>query len=57
MISKSAYCLLVPLLFWAFNSVPRPATALFHVATLPLLSVLSPDQLAAQYMTVSRTAP
>ncbi|KAG0444349.1 hypothetical protein HPB47_013898 [Ixodes persulcatus] len=52
-ISKCAYCLLLPLLFWAFDSTPKPAMAMLHVVTLPLLNLFSTDQIAAQYMSLS----
>ncbi|KAM7312104.1 uncharacterized protein ISCGN_009009 [Ixodes scapularis] len=54
--SKCVYCLLLPLLLWLLHSAPRPATALFHVVCLPLLDLMSPDQLAAQYFSVSERA-
>ncbi|KAH7956037.1 hypothetical protein HPB52_005759 [Rhipicephalus sanguineus] len=46
------YCLLLPLLLWAFNSLPKPGAALVHMVTVPLMGLLEPEQIAHQYLSV-----
>ncbi|XP_065288964.1 serine-rich adhesin for platelets-like isoform X2 [Dermacentor albipictus] len=44
------YCLLLPLLLWSFNSLPKPGAALMHMVTVPLLGLMEPEQIALQYL-------
>ncbi|XP_070384947.1 uncharacterized protein [Dermacentor albipictus] len=44
------YCLLLPLILCAFSVVPKPATALVHLVTVPLLGLLEPELIAGQYL-------
>ncbi|KAL1477648.1 hypothetical protein MTO96_017112 [Rhipicephalus appendiculatus] len=44
------YCLLLPLLLWAFNSLPKPGAALVHMITVPLMGLMKPEQIAHQYL-------
>ncbi|XP_049520846.1 uncharacterized protein LOC119445117 [Dermacentor silvarum] len=37
------YCLLLPLLLWAFNLLPKPATALVHLVTVPVLGLMDTE--------------
>ncbi|XP_075542411.1 uncharacterized protein LOC142576256 [Dermacentor variabilis] len=46
------YCLLLPLLLWTFNSLPKPCAALMHMVTVPLLGLMEPEQIAHQYLSV-----
>ncbi|KAH6934103.1 hypothetical protein HPB50_020041 [Hyalomma asiaticum] len=46
------YCLLLPLLLWAFNSLPKPGAALVHLVTVPLMGLMEADQVAQQYMSL-----
>ncbi|KAH6932692.1 hypothetical protein HPB50_008737 [Hyalomma asiaticum] len=44
------YCILLPLSLWAFNSLPKPATALVHLVTLPLSGLMDTERVARQYL-------
>ncbi|KAK8787577.1 hypothetical protein V5799_022645 [Amblyomma americanum] len=44
------YCLLLPLLLLAFNSLPKPSAALVHLVTVPLLELMAPEEIARQYL-------
>ncbi|KAK8776569.1 hypothetical protein V5799_030086 [Amblyomma americanum] len=46
----SLYCLLLPLLLWAFNSLPKAGAALVHLVTLPLFGLMAPEKIARQYL-------
>ncbi|KAL3229403.1 hypothetical protein MRX96_023590 [Rhipicephalus microplus] len=50
------YCLLLPLLLWAFNSLPKPGAALVHMITVPLMGLMKPEQIAHQYLSVEALA-
>ncbi|KAL3244883.1 hypothetical protein MRX96_018472 [Rhipicephalus microplus] len=50
--ASCAYCLLLPPLLWAFNSLPKPATALAHLVTVPLLGLMDAERVARQYLAV-----
>ncbi|XP_065299116.1 uncharacterized protein [Dermacentor albipictus] len=51
-IGGSLYCLFLPLLLWAFNSLPKPGAALIHLVTVPLMGLMEAEQVARQYLTV-----
>ncbi|XP_049520740.1 uncharacterized protein LOC125944373 [Dermacentor silvarum] len=51
-IGGSLYCLFLPLLLWAFNSLPKPGAALVHLVTVPLMGLMEAEQVAHQYLTV-----
>ncbi|XP_070390285.1 uncharacterized protein [Dermacentor albipictus] len=44
------YCLLLPLLLWAFNSLPKPVTSLVHLVTVPLLGLMDTERVAHKYL-------
>nr|XP_054933416.1 Na(+)/dicarboxylate cotransporter 3-like [Dermacentor andersoni] len=46
------YCLLLPLLLWAFNSLPKPVTSLVHLVTVPLLGLMDTERVAHKYLAV-----
>lgn len=52
---KSFYCILLTTLSMASDLLPSPVTAFIPVVVLHLTGIMSPDELAAEYMNVSDT--
>ncbi|KAK8774861.1 hypothetical protein V5799_010605 [Amblyomma americanum] len=46
------YCLLLVLIMWALNAAPKPIIAVLHVVNLPMMNLMSAEELAAQYLTL-----
>ncbi|KAL1424872.1 hypothetical protein MTO96_019735 [Rhipicephalus appendiculatus] len=51
-VGGSLYCLFLPLLLWAFNSLPKPGAALVHLVTVPVMGLMEAEQVAHQYMSL-----
>ncbi|XP_064471996.1 uncharacterized protein LOC135386161 isoform X2 [Ornithodoros turicata] len=50
--SKYLYFVLLLLFLWAFNSIPKPITAFLPVVNYPLIGAMTPNQVAAHYLSV-----
>ncbi|XP_064460997.1 uncharacterized protein LOC135370977 isoform X2 [Ornithodoros turicata] len=46
------YCVMLPLVWFAFNCIPRPLVAFLHVVTLPAFSIMDPDVLSSAFFSV-----